>query len=976
MIRVSVLSALIAGALVSAAPAPQPFHRSLTFEPNRGQAPAEFQWLGQSSSYQVLLDRESATIVIPDKTDLQAASTRLPGTRPRLRVKYSAVRMKLAGSRPWKDISGSDLTGGVNNYLNNRDLKRSVNQVPQYKRVKVANVYKGIDLIFYNNGDDLEYDFAIAPGANPEQIQVAFEGTKGMRLDPKSGDLIVTLPGGAEIRQLAPKVYQQVGDKRLEIAGGYKLLEPQHAAFRVAGYDRSNALLIDPTLKIARSFDGSQDDLANAIAVDDNGNTYITGSTLSLNFPVTNNSVFQHPHSCGSFPFDPSFCGSDLESDIFVAKVTADGSIGFVTYDGVGSGNGIAVDSSGIYVTGEAIPPDGDIIVGFPFVNNAGDLFVQRMSLDGQSLYYTIAGGPGQGFGSGHDAGNGIALDDLHNAWAVGVTDRDGSAKVHVLLVKIAPDGSELVERAFSSDGNDVGFGVAVAARQPWLTGQTCGSGFPTTDGIVHHPNHCAVFVLHQDEAGNDLMGMIFGGDGADDGGIAIVTNGSNAAFVTGFTNNSFNFPRTTLGLDAAFVFSLPMGFVTEVSAVGASPGTIVRSATITATNGFVRPTGIATDNKTDGIYISGVTNSPSFPRAVTPGPNSANMGFVMKVPHDFSQILYSVLLGQTLTGVAVRQSAPVFPEIYVAGFEHVATSQEAFMVKMIEDTPTSFVTNTVAEVNTNPFTVSWGGSSSVSTVVSFDVFVSDNGGPFTPFLTATTATSAPFTGVPGHTYGFFSIATDAAGNKEPMKTRADFAVKIADITAPLITPQITGTLGSNGWYRSAVTVNWSVSDSESGITSSTGCAPINLAGDTAGVTLTCSASNAVGLSTSVPITIKLDKTPPVISGMPAPECSLWPPNHKLVQVATVTATDVLSGLVPGSLKVTGASNEPSSNPNDPEIVITPNDSGGFTIQLQAERLGSSNGRIYTINATAMDNAGNSATATSTCTVPHDKGNR
>jgi len=290
--------------------------------------------------------------------------------------------------------------------------------------------------------------------------------------------------------------------------------------------------------------------------------------------------VFQHPHSCGSFPFDPSFCGSDLESDIFVAKVTADGSIGFVTYDGVGSGNGIAVDSSGIYVTGEAIPPDGDIIVGFPFVNNAGDLFVQRMSLDGQSLYYTIAGGPGQGFGSGHDAGNGIALDDLHNAWAVGVTDRDGSAKVHVLLVKIAPDGSELVERAFSSDGNDVGFGVAVAARQPWLTGQTCGSGFPTTDGIVHHPNHCAVFVLHQDEAGNDLMGMIFGGDGADDGGIAIVTNGSNAAFVTGFTNNSFNFPRTTLGLDAAFVFSLPMGFVTEVSAVGASPGTIVRSAT------------------------------------------------------------------------------------------------------------------------------------------------------------------------------------------------------------------------------------------------------------------------------------------------------------------------------------------------------------------------------------------------------------
>src|SRR5262249_26660907 len=545
------------------------------------------------------------------------------------------------------------------------------------------------------------------PGANPNQIQVDFDGTKEMRVDPKSGDLLVTLPDGSELRQLKPRVYQQAGNRRVEIAGDYRLLEQRRAAFRLAGYDRSHALVIDPRLTIARSFDGNQDDVANAIAVDDNGNTYITGSTLSLNFEVTNNSVFEHPKRCGSFPFDPSFCGSDLESNIFIAKVTSDGSIGFVTYDGVGSGNGIAVDSSGIYVTGEAIPPDLDI-TGFPFDNDAGDLFVQRLPLAGQSLYFTIAGGSGEGFGVGHDAGNGIALDDLHNAWAVGVATYGPlltpTARRHVILVKIAPDGSKLVQRGFDSDGNDIGFGVAVAARQPWLTGQTCGSGFPTTDGIVHHPGHCAVFVLHQDEAGNDLMGMIFGGEELDDGGTAIVTNGSNAAFVTGFANST-NFPQTTFALDTAFEFSLPMGFVTEVTAVGSSPGTIVRSATINAFSGFVAPTGIATDNRTNGLYISGFTNSPSFPRAVTPGPNSENMGFVMKVPLDFSQINYSVLLGQTLTGVALRQRPPVFPEIYVSGFRHVDTSQEAFMVKMIEDTPTSFATSTATQVNTSSFT-------------------------------------------------------------------------------------------------------------------------------------------------------------------------------------------------------------------------------------------------------------------------------
>ena len=208
-----------------------------------------------------------------------------------------------------------------------------------------------------------------------KQIQVVFEGTKEVRGDPKSGDLVVKLPGGSELRQLKPKVYQQAGNERVGIAGSYKLLDAQRVAFTVAGYDRSQALVIDPRLTIARSISGSKDTQANAIAVDDNGNTFITGSTLALNLPATNNSQFETPHTCGSFPFDPGFCGRKLESDVFVAEVSSDGSIAFVTYDGVGSGNGIAVDSSGIYVTGEAIPPDGDIVVGFPFLNTAGDLY-------------------------------------------------------------------------------------------------------------------------------------------------------------------------------------------------------------------------------------------------------------------------------------------------------------------------------------------------------------------------------------------------------------------------------------------------------------------------------------------------------------------------------------------------------------------------------------------------------------------------
>ena len=195
----------------------------------------------------------------------------------------------------------------------------------------------------------------------------------------------------------------------------------------------------------------------------------------------------------------------------------------------------------------------------------------------------------------------------------------------------------------------------------------------------------------------------------------------------------------------------------------------------------------------------------------------------------------------------------------------------------------------------------------------------------------------------------------------------------VVDSTPPTIVPHLNGVQGQNGWYRSDVSLSWSVSDSESSVTSSTGCVASTLKADSAGTTLTCSAQNSVGLTNSVSVTIKIDKTSPSITGLPPAACTLWPPDLKLVTVGTVTGADALSGLAANSFKVTGASNEPIKSMN-PAIVITPSASGGFVIQLQAERLGTGTGRVYTLTATAADVAGNTATATATCTVPLDQG--
>jgi hypothetical protein len=146
-----------------------------------------------------------------------------------------------------------------------------------------------VDLVFYSNSGELEYDFVVHSGADPRQIQLTVEGQDRMRLDDKSGDVVLTTTGGAELRQTHLKTYQQVEDRRVDIAGEYELLDHGQAAFRQGAYDRQRPLVIDPTVSFSAFLNYA---LAYAVAVDKNGNSYMTGAACE-DFLVTNGSKYQ-----------------------------------------------------------------------------------------------------------------------------------------------------------------------------------------------------------------------------------------------------------------------------------------------------------------------------------------------------------------------------------------------------------------------------------------------------------------------------------------------------------------------------------------------------------------------------------------------------------------------------------------------------------------------------------------------------------
>src|SRR4030088_1691064 len=296
----------------------------LSFEANHGQADGRVKFLSRTGGYTLFLTGDEAVLVLRGSAGKKPAPEgasgfggatvslkRHPDTNPNPTTPQSmtgsVLRMKLRNANPAAKITGTDELAGTSNYFVGNDPTKWRTNVPTYAKVKYEGIYSGIDLVYYGNQRQLEYDFIVAPGADPRRIAFDVSGAKRIRRDAH-GDLVLkTGDGGDEIRWHKPVVYQERDGARQEVAARYAIENTNRVGFEVAKYDATRPLYIDPLI-YSTYLGGSDGDEGFSIAVDSAGNAYVTGSTHSLNFPVTPGAFQTTLHCCGAFvtKFNPA----------------------------------------------------------------------------------------------------------------------------------------------------------------------------------------------------------------------------------------------------------------------------------------------------------------------------------------------------------------------------------------------------------------------------------------------------------------------------------------------------------------------------------------------------------------------------------------------------------------------------------------------------------------------------------------------
>jgi hypothetical protein len=664
----------------------------IAFEPNVGQSDPQVKFVARADGYTLFLTPAETVFLLKSAAQGDKSSADANAERG------SALRLGFLHANEAAPMQASDQLLGKVNYFRGNDPKTWHTEIPTFAKVAQRDVYSGIDVVYYGNQKQLEYDFMIAPGANPRAIALAFTGANGLKVDAK-GDLVVSTAAG-DVRMRRPVAYQQ-GENgvRQIIAANYTLHGSRGVAITVGKYDKKRRLIIDPILEYSTYLGGSNIDGANATAVAQDKTAFVAGGTFSTDFPTDH-------------PLQPNHGGpDDFSRDAFVAKLSADGStVLYATYLGgenEDEATGVAVDTFGdAYVTGTTQSPHFPVSDTIPTINpecggdgqcgaslNPGGLivsngFVVKLNPAGSALLYSSFIGYFEIVRA-----RSIAVDANQIAYIAGeVTDNFtpiitgstpppppfpitgnaaqpffGGGQFDGFLIVISASGNSVVYCTYLGGADEDGAkGVAVDNnRNASVTGLTYSVNYPTTGTayqLGNGGNGDAFFTKINTSGGPFVYSTLLGGNGLDQGnGVAVDANGN--AYVAGQSSSStLTSLRPYGGNGDAFVAK----FNPSLSGSASLLYFTYLGGSLADTAG-----GVAADSN-GNAYVTGSTVSSDFPvlgAVFQPQYGGGNAdAFVTKVDPSGANLVYSTFLGGSNTesgnGIAIDSDGSA----YVAG--------------------------------------------------------------------------------------------------------------------------------------------------------------------------------------------------------------------------------------------------------------------------------------------------------------------
>ncbi len=606
---------VIAGSFTLFAEPRQATSVPLAFIPNAGQFDSGALYRAEAQGVAIWLTQQGAIyqfvrIMRSDASrtsDIEMTKSGIPSVSD---LTYESHTMQLS-------FSGADLSrvrpdgsaGYTANYFLGADASKWITGVPVHSAVVYEEIYPDISLKFYGNGSALEYDLIVYPGGDPKSINIVVDGATSVEVTD-DGQLLIATPFGTAVHK-QPFVYQDQASGRNVVAASYRKLSDASIGVKIEGtYDHQSPLIVDPEITFSTYLGGTSYDEGWGVAVDPDGNIYVTGLTASTDFPTV------PPAAPTAFPVN-----------VFVSKISPDGSdliystyIGGDDYDGA---TNLAVDNQGnVYLTGETKSLDFPAIAPLQLMHGGGsDAFVVKLNPDGNSLSYASYLG-----GEGYELGRAIAVNSKGEACVVGHTCSPDFPVVNaiqdeyggeapgfdhcgdVFVTKVAAAGGAMEFSTFvGGTGYDEGWGVAVDKDDNiYAVGLTASADFPTQNPLYAHAVLADAFLTKLAPDGSAYVFSTYLGGNNYDGATSVAVDRFGRACVTGETKSS-DFPHLNATQPLPGGFS--DAFVTKFEVSGAS---VIYSTNIGG-SGSELGWDIAVD-EFGGATLAGRTASSNYP--------------------------------------------------------------------------------------------------------------------------------------------------------------------------------------------------------------------------------------------------------------------------------------------------------------------------------------------------------------------------